>query len=64
MEELDKLIKQYEELIEPDFDFNWDHNENGNYDDSCQYGFESAEQYCYQDITEELKKLRTILENK
>lgn len=51
-------------MIELDFDFNWDHSENGNYDDSFQYGFESAEQYCYQDITEELKKLRTILENK
>lgn len=46
-----------ESKINKDFDYNWEHYENGNYDDSFQYGLESGEQYAYIEILEKLNEL-------
>ena len=64
MEYLEELIERYEKSIDSDFDFEVEHWWNGNYDDSFNYGVDSATQIIYTNLTEELKKLRTILENK
>ncbi len=56
-EQLEKLIREIEEKIDPDFDFDQEHWENGNFDDSYNYGVESGEEHAYRDVLEKLKKL-------
>ncbi len=54
-----ELIEFLEEQIDLDFDFEVEHWDNGNFDDSYEYGLESGEQYAYREL---LKKLKNIKE--
>lgn len=60
-EELDKLIQEVESKIDLDFDFEVEHWENGNFDDSYAYGVDVGEEYAYREILVKLKKLRSQL---
>ncbi len=56
-EELEKLITAIEDKIDLDFDFEAEHWENGNFDDSYSYGVDTGEQQTYRDILEKLKQI-------
>ena len=60
-EELDKLIAEVESKIDLDFNFQVEHWENGNFDDSYSYGVDVGEQYAYREMLVKLKKLRVQL---
>ena len=60
-EELDKLIQEIESKIDLNFDFEVEHWENGNFDDSYSYGVDVGEEYAYREILVKLKKLRSQL---
>jgi hypothetical protein len=60
-EKLEELIKEVEAKINLEFDFEVEHWENGNYDDSYSYGVETGEEYAYRDILVALKKLYASL---
>lgn len=60
-EELDKLIQEVESKIDLDFDFEVEHWEQGNFDDSYAYGVDVGEEYAYREILVKLKKLRSQL---
>lgn len=49
-----ELIKFLESKIDPDFNFEMEHWENGNFDDSHEYGIECGEQYAYREILEKI----------
>ena len=55
-----ELIKYLESKINFDFDFEIEHWDNGNFDDSYNYGVECGEEYAYREI---LVKAKQILEN-
>ena len=57
--DLDKLINEIESKINLDFDFEVEHWENGNFDDSYSYGVDVGEQYAYREILVKLKNLRS-----
>jgi len=44
---LEKAIKEIKSKIDADFDFEVEHWDNGNYDDSYAYGIETGEQLAY-----------------
>jgi hypothetical protein len=46
-EKLEELIKEVESKINPEFDFEVEHWENGNFDDSYSYGVVVGEEYAY-----------------
>jgi len=54
MKELEDFLKS---KINEDFDFDEEHWENGNFDDSHSYGIECGEQYAYLEILNYLKKM-------
>ena len=60
-EKLEELIKEVESKIDLEFDFEVEHWENGNYDDSYSYGVETGEEYAYRNILATLKKLYASL---
>lgn len=49
---LEKIKEYVKKNIEEDFDFEVEHWDNGNYDDSYQYGVDSGVQYTLKDILE------------
>lgn len=49
-EKLEELIKEVESKIDLEFDFEVEHWENGNFDDSYSYGVETGGEYAYRDI--------------
>lgn len=55
--EIQELINEFESKINPDFDFNFEHWGNGNYDDSYEYGVEVGEEYTYREIVARLSEL-------
>ena len=57
-EKLEKLRQEIEAKVDPDFDFGVEHWDNGNYDDSYEYGVEVGEEYAYRDL---LTKIDAIL---
>lgn len=60
-EKLEELIKEVESKIDLEFDFEVEHWENGNFDDSYSYGVDVGEEYAYRDILVTLKKLHASL---
>jgi len=56
-EKLEDLIKQIESYIDYDFDFEIEHWDNGNFDDSYDYGVKVGEQYAYRELLVKLRKL-------
>jgi hypothetical protein len=60
-EKLEELIKEVETKINLEFDFEVEHWENGNYDDSYAYGVDVGEEYAYREILVTLKKLYASL---
>ena len=60
-EKLEALIAEMESKIDFEFDFEVEHWENGNYDDSYAYGVDVGEEYAYREILVALKKLRAEL---
>lgn len=60
-EKLEELIKEVESKINPEFDFEVEHWENGNFDDSYSYGVEVGEEYAYRELLVKLKKLHSEL---
>ena len=52
-----ELMEYIESKIDKDFDFEVEHWENGNYDDSFEYGMEYGEQQTYRNILEKVKSL-------
>jgi hypothetical protein len=62
MEEAIKaLLNEMTAKVDPEFDFEIEHWDNGNYDDSYEYGIEVGEEYTYREI---VAKLEEILKNK
>lgn len=59
--ELEELIKDVESKVDLEFDFEVEHWENGNFDDSYGYGVEVGEQYAYRELLVKLKQLHKKL---
>ena len=57
IEQVKKLLEELESKTNLDFNFDFEHWENGNYDDSYEYGVEVGEEYAYRDIVEKLKEI-------
>jgi hypothetical protein len=57
MKELEELKTYLESKIDLEFDFEVEHWENRNFDDSYQYGVEVGEEYTYRDLLVRVKKL-------
>lgn len=55
--EIQKLINEFESKIRLDFDFNFEHWDNGTYDDSYEYGVAVGEEYSYREIVTRLSEL-------
>lgn len=60
-EKIEKLIQEIESKVNLDFNFEVEHWDNGNFDDSYAYGVEVGEQYAYREILVKLKKLKEEL---
>jgi hypothetical protein len=45
-----KIEKFVEDKIDPDFDFEVEHWDNGNFDDSYEYGTEVGEEYAFREM--------------
>jgi hypothetical protein len=56
-EQLEKLLAEIESKIDNDFDFDVEHWENGNYDDSYAYGVEVGEEFAYREMYVKLKAI-------
>lgn len=56
-EEIKALLNEMESKINPEFDFEFEHWDNGNYDDSYEYGVEVGEEYTYREIVAKLKEI-------
>jgi hypothetical protein len=55
---MDELIKYLELKIDFNFDFEVEHWDNGNFDDSYEYGVSVGEEYAYRDILVKLKQIK------
>lgn len=55
---LNELEEYLKEVIDPDFDFDVEHWDNGNFDDSYTYGSDCGEQYAYREILGKLVILK------
>ena len=60
-EAIKALLNEMESKINPEFDFEVEHWDNGNFDDSYEYGVEVGEEYTYREI---VAKLEEILKTK
>lgn len=56
-EKLEILIREIELNIDPQFNFEIEHWDNGNFDDSFEYGVEVGEEYAYREIVSKLKEI-------
>lgn len=56
-EKLEELIKEVESKVNLDFDFDVEHWDSGNFDDSYNYGVDVGEQYAYRELLVKLKSL-------
>ena len=56
-EKLEGLLNEFESKINPEFDFEQEHWDNGNFDDSYEYGVEVGEENAYRDIVAKLKEI-------
>jgi hypothetical protein len=54
---LEKAIKEIKPKIDTDFDYDVEHWDNGNYDDSYAYGVETGEQLAYSHVLDILNQL-------
>jgi len=54
---MEELKKYLEAVIDKDFNYEVEHWDNGNYDDSYEYGIEVGEQQAYMEILEKLKEI-------
>ena len=54
------LLAEMEAKIDPEFDFEVEHWDNGNYDDSYKYGVEVGEEYSNREIVAKLKKITKL----
>lgn len=57
MEDLIKLKTYLESKIDLNFDFDVEHWNNGNFDDSFEYGTETGEEWAYRDLLVKVNKL-------
>lgn len=48
--DLEELLNKLESKIDPQFNFDVEHWDGGNYDDSYEYGVEVGEEYTYREI--------------
>jgi len=60
-EKLEELINEVKSKINLEFDFEVEHWENGNFDDSYSYGVDVGEEYAYRDILVKLNKFHSSL---
>lgn len=56
-EKLEILIREIELNIDSEFNFEIEHWDNGNFDDSFEYGVEVGEEYTYREIVSKLKEI-------
>lgn len=56
-EELNELLNELLSKINPEFDFELEHWDNGNFDDSYEYGVEVGEEIAYREIVAKLEKI-------
>lgn len=49
------LVNKIESMVDEDFDYEVEHWENGNFDDSFEYGLETGEQYAAKDLIKFIK---------
>ena len=54
------LLAEMEAKIDPEFDFEFEHWDNGNFDDSYEYGVEVGEEYTYREIVAKLKEITKL----
>ena len=52
-----ELIKYLEGKINPDFDFDIEHWDNSNFDDSYNYGVDVGKEYAYREVMEKINKI-------
>ena len=56
-EELERLFNEMNSKVDPDFNFEFEHWDNGNFDDSYEYGVEVGEEYTYREIVDKIKEI-------
>lgn len=49
-EKYNKLLEYIHAKIDSNFDYDIEHWDNGNFDDSYEYGIKTGEQYAYYDV--------------
>jgi len=54
------LLNEMTAKVDPDFNFDYEHWDNGNYDDSYEYGIEVGEEYTYREIVGKLEEIIKI----
>jgi len=57
MTKLEQAIEKIKSQINSEFDFEVEHWDNGNYDDSYEYGVETGYQLAYSEMLDTLKQL-------
>jgi hypothetical protein len=57
IEQVKKLLEELESKINPQFNFDFEHWDNGSYDDSYEYGLEVGEEYAYREIVAKLTEI-------
>ena len=59
MTKLEQAIEKIKSKINDEFDYEVEHWDNGNYDDSYEYGIETGQQLAYSEVLDMLKQLLT-----
>lgn len=57
---MEEIIKYIELKIDPDFNYDVEYWDSGNFDDAYSYGVEVGEQYAYKDILKKLKQYNEL----
>ena len=57
MTKLEQAIEKIKSKINDEFDYEVEHWDNGNYDDSYEYGVETGQQLAYSEVLDMLKQL-------
>ena len=63
-EAIKSLLNEMEAKIDPEFDFEVEHWDNGNFDDSYEYGVEVGEEYTYREIVAKLTEITKIKDDR